>query len=333
MKTSSKTLFFFMMILSIMIVVNSSSWISMWAGLEMNLMSFIPMISAMKNSFNSQSVMMYFLIQSMASMTLIMFILTNKYMFMYLEKDLINILVMITMMIKMGMPPFHMWFPEIMNKMSWMSCLLLMTIQKIAPMYIMSLVTSMNKTLILVICISTITGAIGGVNQTSTRKIMAYSSINHMGWLVSCTSTFKKSWMIYLLIYSMMMLMTSMMMYEYNITFINQMNIFFKKNTDKMMIIFLMLSIGGLPPFLGFIPKWIAIQYMMSSNEFTMMMVMVMSSLITLLYYLRMSSTMNMYMSHSQKWMYFFKTNKKTSTYLFIMNMMLPVMILLMNFY
>nr|QDI93388.1 NADH dehydrogenase subunit 2 [Insulaphylus sp. ph6] len=333
MKTSSKMLFFSMTILSTMMVMNSSSWMSMWVGLEMNLMSFIPMISTVKNSFNSQSVMMYFLTQSLGSMMFIMFILTNKYMFLYMEKDLIKTLVMITMMIKMGMPPFHLWFPEMMNKMKWTMCLMLMTWQKIAPMYIMSLVIYLNKTLILVICLSALMGAVGGINQTSTRKIMAYSSINHMSWMISCAATFKKSWIIYMIIYSMMMMLTSMMLYEYNIMFINQMNIFFKKKMDKMMMIFLMLSIGGLPPFLGFIPKWIAIQYMISSNEIIMLMIMMLSALITLSYYLRMSSTMNMTTSYSQKWMYLFKTNKKTSTYLMSMNMMLPVSILLMNFY
>nr|QDI93752.1 NADH dehydrogenase subunit 2 [Rubellomiris bispinosus] len=333
MKTSSKMLFFCMMIVSTMMVMNSSSWISMWAGLEMNLMSFVPLISTTKNTFNSQSVMMYFLVQSLGSMLFIMFILTNKYMFIYLNKDSINILIMITMMIKMGMPPFHLWFPEIMNKMKWTMCLLLMTWQKIAPMYIMSLVINLNKTSIMVICLSAIIGAIGGINQTSTRKIMAYSSINHMSWMISCTATFKKSWTTYMLIYSIMMLLTSMMLFEYNIMFINQMNIFLYKKMDKMIIIFLMLSIGGLPPFLGFIPKWIAIQYMISTNEIIMLLTMMMCSLITLSYYLRVSSHMNMHASHSQKWMYLFKTNKKTSTYIFSMNMMLPVSILLMNFY
>nr|QDI93609.1 NADH dehydrogenase subunit 2 [Phallospinophylus setosus]QDI93622.1 NADH dehydrogenase subunit 2 [Phallospinophylus setosus]QDI93635.1 NADH dehydrogenase subunit 2 [Phallospinophylus setosus]QDI93648.1 NADH dehydrogenase subunit 2 [Phallospinophylus setosus]QDI93674.1 NADH dehydrogenase subunit 2 [Phallospinophylus setosus] len=333
MKTSSKMLFLCMMIVSTLIVMNSSSWISMWAGLEINLMSFIPLISTPKNSFSSQSVMMYFLIQSLASMMFITFILTNKYMFIYLNSDLIKTLILIAMMIKMGMPPFHLWFPEIMNKMKWTMCMLLMTWQKIAPMYIMSLIISLNKTSIMVICLSAIMGAVGGINHTSTRKILAYSSINHMSWMVSCAAMFKKSWMIYMMIYSIMMFITSMMMYEYNIMFINQMNIFMKKKMDKMIIIFLMMSIGGLPPFLGFIPKWIAIQYMISTNEFIMLTIMVISSLITLSYYLRMSSTMNMTMSHSQKWMHLFKTNKKTSTYLFSMNLMLPVSILLMNFY
>nr|QDI93362.1 NADH dehydrogenase subunit 2 [Rubeospineus bicorniger] len=333
MKTSSKTLFFFMMIMSTLMVVNSSSWMSMWMGLEMNLMSFIPLISVSKNTFNSQSIMMYFLIQSLASMMFIMIILTNKYMFIYMNSDFIKTSVLITMMIKMGMPPFHFWFPEIMNKMKWTMCMLLMTWQKVAPMYIMSLVIKLDKTSILVICLSAIMGAIGGLNQTSTRKIMAYSSINHMSWMISCAATFKKSWIMYMMIYSIMMMLMSMMMYEYNIMYINQMNIFFKKKMDKMIMVFLMLSIGGLPPFLGFIPKWIAIQYMISTNEIIMLLIMTTSSLITLSYYLRMSSTMNMSMSHSQKWMYLFKTNKKTSVYLFYMNMMLPVSILLMNFY
>nr|QDI93323.1 NADH dehydrogenase subunit 2 [Roburocoris exiguus] len=333
MKTSSKMLFFSMMIISTMMVLNSESWMGVWTSLEMNLMSFIPLISSKKNSFSSQSTMMYFLTQSMASMLFIMFILTSKYMFIFMNSDTSKMLIFMSMMIKMGMPPFHMWFPEMMNKMKWNLCLILMTWQKIAPLYIISLIISLNKMLISVICMSALIGAIGGINQTSTRKMLAYSSINHMAWMISCAATFKKAWVMYLAIYSLMMMMTLLMMNEYNIMFINQMSTFSTKNMDKIIIVLLMLSIGGLPPFLGFLPKWITIQYMISSNEFMLLIIMMMSSLITLSYYLRMSMTMNLIMSHSQKWMYLFKMNKKMSTYLFCLNMTLPMIILLMNFY
>nr|QDI94037.1 NADH dehydrogenase subunit 2 [Tuxedo sp. ph57] len=334
MKTSSKMMFLSMLVISTVMVVSSSSWLNMWIGLEINLMSFIPLISSPKNIYLSQSTMSYFLIQSMSSMLFITFILMNKYIFVISEKNITKTMIMLTMMMKMGMPPFHMWFPEIMNKMTWPSCFILMTWQKIAPLFILSEVIYMDKLTTTIICASAITGAIGGINQTSTRKIMAYSSMNHMSWMVACAAMFKKSWVTYMMMYIMLMMIISLIMYNYNIMFINQMNITsFSSNMEKMIIVSMMMSIGGLPPFLGFMPKWIAIQYMIYSKEFMMMMFMIASALITLAYYLRTSLLMNLIMGHSQKWMNLSPTSGYLSSITILMNMLLPIFILLMNFY
>nr|QDI93959.1 NADH dehydrogenase subunit 2 [Tuxedo bicinctus] len=333
MKTSSKTLFLMTLIISTILVISSSSWMNMWIGLEINLMAFIPMISSPKNLFLSQSTMMYFLIQSMSSMLFISFILMNKYIFVIESEATVKMMIMLTMMMKMGVPPFHLWFVEVMNKIKWVMCLILMTWQKVAPMYIMSMMSNMNKFMITIICTSAIMGAIGGLNQTSTRKIMAYSSMNHMSWMISCTTTFKKSWMSYMILYSMLMVVISVMMNKYNIMFLNQMNTLAKKNMEKVIIMSLMLSAGGLPPFIGFLPKWITIQYMISSKEFMMMMIMMLSALITLMYYLRMSMSMNLIMSHSQKWMNPIFTSKNLPVIIMSVNSLLPSMILSLNFF
>nr|UPL65894.1 NADH dehydrogenase subunit 2 [Lasiolabops cosmopolites] len=333
MKTSSKTMFFSLMIISTLMVMSSSNWLNMWIGLEMNLMAFIPLISESKNKFSSQTTMTYFLIQSMASMLFLMTMLMNKYIMFFISESMIKTFILLIMMMKMGMPPFHMWFPEMMNKMKWNMCLILMTWQKLAPMFITSMVIEVNKITMSVICLSAIVGAVGGVNQTSTRKIMAYSSINHMSWMLSCAMNYKKSWMMYLFMYSMMMLIMAKMMNLYNIMYINQMNIFFKNNMDKIIVIVTMLSIGGLPPFLGFFPKWMAIEYMIKMSEVMMMIVMVMSSLITIMYYLRLSSSMNLIFSHSQKWMFKPMTSKITSMWLMFINLAFPLIIMLYNFY
>nr|QDI94076.1 NADH dehydrogenase subunit 2 [Leucophoroptera quadrimaculata] len=333
MKTSSKIMFFTMLITSTFMVMSASSWMTMWMGLEINLMSFIPLISTSKNLFLSQGVMMYFLVQSMSSLMFLLTILMYKYMFLYMNTYLNKIIITMLMMMKMGMPPFHFWFPEISNKLSWNSCMMLMTWQKMAPMYIMSLMMELNKIMSLMICLSALMGAIGGLNQTSTRKIMAYSSMNHLSWMTMCAMTFKKSWTLYLFMYFIMMISISWMMKMYNILYINQMNIFFEKNIDKIIMMMMMLSLGGIPPFLGFLPKWITIQYMVTSKEFITMVIMMMSALITLNYYLRITTNMNLMMSHSQKWMKSISTKKNMSVYMMITNLLFPLMILIMNFY
>nr|AHN95686.1 NADH dehydrogenase subunit 2 [Trigonotylus caelestialium] len=332
-KTSSKTLFLSMTIMSTLMVLSSSNWITIWMGMEINIMSFIPLMYKSKNSLLSQSSMMYFLTQSMASMIFIIMILVNMYGWNNLYKNTdMNMIIMLSMMMKLGMPPFHMWFPEMMNKMNWDMCMMLMTWQKIAPMYCVSLSIQNNMINMSFIALSTLSGAILGLNHTSIRKIMSYSSMNHMGWIMSCILMYKKLWMMYMILYSVMMIMFSLCMKKYNIMYINQLNIKYIPVMDKINMLIMMLSIGGIPPFLGFLPKWIAMEYMIMSNEIMLLLMMTMSSLITLSYYLRMISYLSMFMSHSQKWNFLSLNNKKNNMYMFYINMILPMIMLLMNF-
>nr|YP_009255546.1 NADH dehydrogenase subunit 2 [Creontiades dilutus]AND82398.1 NADH dehydrogenase subunit 2 [Creontiades dilutus] len=331
MKTSSKMLFFIMTMISTLMVLSANDWLNMWIGLEMNLMSFIPLMFKSKNNFLSQSSMMYFLIQSMASMLFIVTMLMSMFLFMNMSMILPKIM-LFTMMMKMGMPPFHMWFPEVMYKISWLMCIMLMTWQKVAPMYILSLTMNNDMLNMIIIMLSTLTGAILGLNHTSTQKIMAYSSMNHMGWMMACASMSKKLWMMYMIMYSMMTIMLCLNMHKYNIMYMNQFNILSMKMTEKVSLMIMMLSMGGMPPFIGFLPKWITIEYMINSNEMLLLTLMVVSSLITLSYYMRMITPMLMIMSHSQKWMFFYWMNMKSTIKTLYINMMLPMLILLYNF-
>nr|YP_009492404.1 NADH dehydrogenase subunit 2 [Lygus pratensis]AHN95673.1 NADH dehydrogenase subunit 2 [Lygus rugulipennis]AWI69706.1 NADH dehydrogenase subunit 2 [Lygus pratensis] len=333
MKTSSKMLFMMMTIISTIIVISSSNWLNMWMGMEINLMSFIPLTFKSKNNFLSQSSMMYFLIQSMASTIFIIIILMYKYMFFNMNNtSIVKIIIMITMMMKMGMPPFHMWFPEMMSKISWNMCVMLMTWQKIAPMYILSLIMENNKLMMMMIMLSTIMGAILGLNHTSIRKIMAYSSINHVGWMMAAAMINKKLWMMYMMLYSLMIIPMCMNLSKYNIMYINQFNIKSLSMTEKLSFMIMMMSMGGLPPFIGFMPKWMTIEYMIISNEMMMLTVMMLSSMVTLSYYMRMISSINMMASNSQKWVILNKMSKTSTTNMLYINMMLPLFILLMNF-
>nr|UPL65972.1 NADH dehydrogenase subunit 2 [Onomaus tenuis] len=333
MKTSSKLLFFMMMTMSTLMIMSSSNWMNLWIGLEINMMSFIPLMFKPKNNFLSQSGMMYFLIQSMSSIIFLITMLISMYFILNLNKNmLIKLMIMMSMMMKMGMPPFHMWFPEIMSKLKWNMCMLLMTWQKIAPMYIISQMLMNNKITMMIIIISTMMGSIMGLNHTSTRKIMAYSSMNHLGWMTACAVMYKKLWIMYMMLYSMMIIIMCINLNKYNIMFINQFNIKSLTMMEKLSFMIMMLSMGGMPPFMGFLPKWITIEYMMMSKEMFIMIMMTMSSLITLSFYMKMISSISLMMNFSQKWMNLNKNKKNSTTSMLYINMTLPMLMMLMNF-
>nr|YP_010591415.1 NADH dehydrogenase subunit 2 [Stethoconus japonicus]UFQ24454.1 NADH dehydrogenase subunit 2 [Stethoconus japonicus] len=331
MKNSTKMSFTLMMILSTIMVTSSNNWMNMWMGMEINMMSFIVIMFNSKNNFLSQSSMMYFLTQSMASIMFIMMMMMFNFNIIKMEKTIMSNIMMMTMMIKMGSPPFHFWFPNIMNKTNWMTCMLMSTWQKVAPMYVMSQMMTDSYMMIMIIITNVITGALMGLNHTSTRMIMAYSSITHTGWMMSCMLSNKKSWLMYMALYSLLMMSVCMMMYKYNIMHINQMNLKNMYPYEKITLLIMMMSMGGMPPFLGFLPKWIALENMIHLSKMPLLMVMMMSSLLTLSYYLRLVSSTSLMSMHSQKWMLMHEKNNPTTMYMLTINMLLPVMLILVN--
>nr|YP_009648548.1 NADH dehydrogenase subunit 2 [Tetraphleps aterrimus]QCE31835.1 NADH dehydrogenase subunit 2 [Tetraphleps aterrimus] len=325
MKHSNYIMFSLVLILSSIMVISSTSWMTMWMGLEMNMMVFIPMIHETKNIKSSNSCMIYFLNQSMGSM-IFLFCISWKTMYMKNTEMIIDNMMMISMMIKMGIPPFHFWFPQMMSNMSWMNCLIMMTWQKMAPMFIMSNINS--KYIMIIAMMATIVGAIGGLNQTSLRKIMAYSSINHMGWMMMCMKYNNNMWLIYLIMYSIMSTMVVIAFNNKSMMFINQMQNN-KTMMEKINLMLLMMSLGGMPPMMGFAMKWMVIQNMMNSTNYMMLVMMLMVSLLTLFYYMRTMSTMMMINMTMSKWN--MKSNKNYKlTFLMTMNFMMPMMTMLL---
>nr|YP_009654823.1 NADH dehydrogenase subunit 2 [Mictis tenebrosa]QCI09391.1 NADH dehydrogenase subunit 2 [Mictis tenebrosa] len=327
---SNKILFLTILIVSTMITLSANNWLGMWMGLEMNLMSFIPLISKSKNKKSSQAMMIYFLTQSIGSITLLFSIIMNSLIFTApnLTNELVIIMMMISIMIKVGAAPFHFWLPEMMANLNWSECMLLMTWQKIAPLFILSNMIPNNWFLYLSVLMSAAIGSIGGLNQTSLRKILAYSSINHLSWMMMFMSM-NVSWYKYLIIYSMLIVMICMLMSMKNAFFINQLVSSSPSIMEKFTYTILLLSIGGLPPFLGFLPKWMVIQSMINSGMYLLMVIMMLLSLITLFYYMRMMTAFILSYSTMNKWI-INKTPNKLMLFMFMsMNLTLPVFMII----
>nr|APT41425.1 NADH dehydrogenase subunit 2 [Brumptomyia travassosi] len=304
----SKTLFMFSLILGITITVSSNSWLGAWMGLEINLLSFIPLMIDESNIFASEASLKYFLTQAMASSLLLFsIILFLSYNFINFNLWNFNIiskmsLINMTLLIKMGSAPFHFWFPSIMNNLSWFNNWILMTIQKIAPFIL--IFYSFNYYInMMSLILSLIFGALGGLNQTSIRKIMAYSSINHMSWML-CSMFFSKSlWLNYFIFYYFLTSSIVILFNLFNIFFINQIFLYFNNNLImKFSIFILLLSLGGLPPFIGFFPKWLIIQYLTFNNFYFILLMMVIFTLFTLYFYIQIAYSAFMIDSWNLKW-------------------------------
>nr|YP_007625224.1 NADH dehydrogenase subunit 2 [Pseudolestes mirabilis]ACM63334.1 NADH dehydrogenase subunit 2 [Pseudolestes mirabilis] len=281
----STALFTSTLITGTMITITSSSWIIMWIGLEMNLLSFIPMMNKHSTPQESEASMKYFLIQAMASILLLTGVLLSD---MMQPETKTTTIILLALFMKTGASPFHFWFPSVMQGVSWTNCIILMTWQKVAPMIMMSYQLTNGAITNLVVIASVMVGAIGGVNQTSIRKMMAYSSISHVGWMITSMLISKTHWMTYFTMYSILNVTVILIMHQYSIQHLMQMFSMKLDSTVKFTMWTSMLSLAGLPPFLGFLPKWIIIQNLIMLKEFHMVIIMVMMTLITLFFYLRM---------------------------------------------
>nr|YP_010895132.1 NADH dehydrogenase subunit 2 [Ironomyia nigromaculata]WJW73658.1 NADH dehydrogenase subunit 2 [Ironomyia nigromaculata] len=314
-KNSAKILFFIILVSGTLITISSSSWLSAWMGLEINLLAFIPLVNTKNNLMSSEASLKYFLIQALASAVLLVAIIIYMIKFNFMNQFLmlnsyINMTMISALALKLGVAPFHFWFPMVLEGLSWMNALLLMTWQKIAP-FMMMMYLNFSNMFYLLIIFSTVLGAWSGLNQTSLYKIMAFSSINHLGWMMSAMLLSESNWLLYFLLYSFLSFTIIFFFNIFKLSHINQLFTFPMNHKELKILMFLnFLSLGGLPPFLGFLPKWLVLQGMVFNSQLLVIFIMVMTSLITLFFYLRMCYFSFMLLHNCPKWMQFSSFNK-----------------------
>nr|YP_010729908.1 NADH dehydrogenase subunit 2 [Parnassius eversmanni]WEF74792.1 NADH dehydrogenase subunit 2 [Parnassius eversmanni] len=306
---SNKMFFYFILFFSTLISISANSWLGCWIGLEINLLSFIPLISNSKNLLSSEAALKYFLTQSIASINFLFSILLKMILLKNFEfNNLFSILINSSMLMKMGSTPFHFWFPNIIEGLSWFNCFILMTWQKISPMILLSYYMN-NNFLMFIMIFNVIVGTMGGINQTSLRKLMSFSSINNLGWMLAALMMTENLWIFYLMMYSFLISIMCFFFNMLNIYYINQLFIVNMKFSLKMSLLINFLSLGGLPPFLGFFPKWIIINFLIMNKLFIISFIFIMMSLIMLFFYIRIMYSSIMFNYLKMKWFKNFMKN------------------------
>ncbi|NP_542244.1 NADH dehydrogenase subunit 2 (mitochondrion) [Vombatus ursinus] len=277
----------------------SNHWFTAWMGLEINTLAIIPMMTYPNHSRAAESAIKYFLTQATASMIMMFAIIynawmTNQWTLFQISNQVASTLMTLALATKLGLAPFHFWVPEVTQGIPLSSGMILLTWQKVAPTSIMYQISpSLNmKILITLAILSTLLGGWGGLNQTHLRKILAYSSIAHMGWMVIIISINPTMALLNLLIYISATLTLFLSLNLTSTTKIKSLANLWNKSTPMTLIIMLtLLSLGGLPPLTGFMPKWLILQELVAHNNITMAMLMAFSALLNLFFYMRIIYT------------------------------------------
>ncbi|NP_861490.1 NADH dehydrogenase subunit 2 (mitochondrion) [Chrysochloris asiatica] len=314
------------LILGTVITMISSNWLMAWMGLEINMFAIIPLIIKQHNPRSIEAATKYFLTQATASMILLLaalmnFMYSGQWTIMNFTNSMPPFLALMALTMKLGMAPFHFWVPEVTQGSHLTSAAILLTWQKLAPLSILyQIFPSINHNLLLYSGIlSIILGGWGGLNQTQLRKILAYSSIAHMGWMAIIISYEPSLMLLNLIIYILMTLSSFMLLIGNSNTSTASLAIMSNKTPLTMiMLMGVLLSLGGLPPLSGFMPKWLIIQEMTKNNSIILPLIMAMLALLNLYFYMRLiySSALTMFPSNNNmkmKWKY---TNLSYSTLL-----------------
>nr|AIF34403.1 NADH dehydrogenase subunit 2 [Pachycephala philippinensis]AIF34413.1 NADH dehydrogenase subunit 2 [Pachycephala philippinensis]AIF34414.1 NADH dehydrogenase subunit 2 [Pachycephala philippinensis]AIF34465.1 NADH dehydrogenase subunit 2 [Pachycephala philippinensis]AIF34474.1 NADH dehydrogenase subunit 2 [Pachycephala philippinensis] len=338
MNPQAKLIFITSLLLGTTITISSNHWIMAWTGLEINTLAILPMISKSHHPRAIEAATKYFLVQATASALVLFSSMTNAWCtgqwdITQLTHPTSCLILTMAISMKLGLVPFHFWFPEVLQGSSLITGLLLSTAMKFPPITLLFMTyPSLNPTLLTTMAIiSTALGGWMGLNQTQTRKIMAFSSISHLGWMTIIIAYNPKLMMLNFYLY---VLMTTTVFLTFNsmkvLKLPTLMTAWTKAPSLSAILLLTLLSLAGLPPLTGFLPKWLIIQELTKQDMASTATIISLLSLLGLFFYLRLAYCATITLpphttNHMKQW----HVNKPISTSIAILAtmsiMLLPI--------
>nr|UFI48628.1 NADH dehydrogenase subunit 2 [Haliotis ovina] len=299
-------LFSFVTFFGSILSLSSIHWLSIWVGLEINMMGFIPLLIYRGLTLETESSIKYFIMQALGSSmlmfgSLLSFNLSLSWEAWQYQANLLGLtLIILSLFLKLGAFPFHFWLPEVMMNLSWLNCLILATWQKLAPVFLLTAMTqswgsqTIISTLFIMAGLSSLIGGLGGINQTQIRTLLAYSSIGHVGWMTFCAITSESALKIYFAIYALISICLFANLWISDTKSFRHIGTTKTEGTkvNQMTLIFILLSLGGMPPLLGFAAKWTAISFSCIISSPALVFPLLLGSLMSLFYYLTLLFSM-----------------------------------------
>nr|YP_010000964.1 NADH dehydrogenase subunit 2 [Falcunculus frontatus]QOD96902.1 NADH dehydrogenase subunit 2 [Falcunculus frontatus] len=331
MNPQAKLIFTISLMMGTTITISSNHWIMAWTGLEINTLAILPMISKSHHPRAIEAATKYFLVQAAASTLVLFSSMTNawhtgQWDITQLTHPVSCSILTAAISMKLGLVPFHFWFPEVLQGSSMITGLLLSTAMKFPPITLLFMTSqSLNTTLLSIMAIlSAALGGWMGLNQTQIRKIMAFSSISHLGWMAIILVYNPKLMLLNFYLYTVM---TATVFLAFNsikvLKLSTLMTAWAKTPSLTAMLLLALLSLAGLPPLTGFLPKWLIIQELTKQDMIVAAMTMSLLSLLGLFFYLRLAYCATITLpphttNHMKQW----RTNKPVSSLIAILTTM-----------
>jgi NADH-quinone oxidoreductase subunit N len=216
------------------------------------------------------------------------------------------LLILVALFFKISAAPFHMWSPDVYEGSSITATSFFASISKLSFLVIFSFYfiqssiiwSGMEKIIYFIAIISFFIGAFGAIKQTNLKRLLAYSSIGHVGFMLAALSAKNtigiQSFYFYAIVYAFLSIAAfSFLMLmdqedKYNISNLSGL----AKANPILAFLFsaLMLSFAGIPPMLGFFSKFYVLKAVVieaDNQNFILPILMVIYSAIAAFYYLR----------------------------------------------
>nr|YP_010334335.1 NADH dehydrogenase subunit 2 [Polypedates impresus]UNH90283.1 NADH dehydrogenase subunit 2 [Polypedates impresus] len=305
----------------------SHHWLLAWIGLEINTLAIIPLITKIPHPRAIEAATKYFLTQATASIIVLFSALMNAWSTgqwtITNTLDHMTIILTLALMMKLGLAPLHFWLPEVLQGTPLSTGLIISTWQKIAPMtLLLQLMYHINIYAATSIgLLSIFIGGWGGINQTQMRKILAFSSIGHLGWMMLVLKFDSSLTEFNFILYIIMTTAMFLMLISTNAMKLIDISILWAKTPMLVAISMLtLLSLAGLPPLTGFMPKLMISMELIKQNMIILVALAMLASLLALFFYLRLTYIMVMITAPNMSttnslWHTTIKTNSLTALF------------------
>lgn len=212
---------------------------------------------------------------------------------------------------KLGLAPFHMWVPDVYEGAPPSLTLFIAGAPKIAVFILLvrllqtgfiPLVDHWNHMLYLIAVLSIIIGNLAALTQTNFRRMLAYSSISHMGFMLCGLALGTITGLCAALFYMITYVIISVGAFAL-VTSLNHQNVVIETINDlsglsrrhpwlAFMMLLLVFSMAGIPPTVGFMAKLTILMGLIDAGQMTMALLIVLMSVVGLYYYLRVVKVM-----------------------------------------
>jgi len=316
-------------VLGMMVMISAHNMITIYLGLELLSLSLYALVALQRDSSKAvEAAMKYFVLGALASGLLLYGMsmiygatgsLDLKEISLHIgqlrDKDLVLLMgvvfVIVGLAFKLGAVPFHMWVPDVYHGAPTAMTLFISSAPKIAgfAMIMRLLVEGMGDLhvywqdfLIVLAVLSMVIGNVVAIAQTNMKRMLAYSTIAHMGFLflgiLSGSEEGYAASMFYTLSYAIMSLGGFGMILLLSRSGFEAENISdFKGLNDRspwfaFVMLILMLSMAGVPPALGFFAKLAVLEAVVNAGFIWVAIIAVVFSIVGAFYYLRIIKMM-----------------------------------------
>jgi len=279
-------IFNLLLIVLSLFTISLNSLFFTWLFIELNLILISPLLIMKNRRLKEQAslVLKYFLIQVVSSIILLIGIFLLRFDYVTISK--LNLILIISLILKSGIPPFHFWFPPVVASRNPYQGFLVLCVQKIVPLFLLRILFTEN--LISFLIISSLVGGILGFNQNFLMKILAYSSIVHSRWLISGLLVDLLASYFYFILYCLIRGLILIIIFLNSIKTLSE--ILCSNRTYFFIISFLfsIFTLSGIPPFFGFFAKVYILVGLIKSNLFFISFFLIFGSILSFYYYFRL---------------------------------------------